>query len=613
MISASPAWGQASQALPTQQNPGLLTAPSTEVLSRKQAIRKQPKEPVILDEVHMDEPTNNPAKNDAPKLEDLKNHGLKTSDPDTMGPETTDYHAVLPDSPETTGFFVTRIEVEGSTLFSPEELRMSVRGYEGRNQTLTRLNTLVETLNRNYREKGYLTTQAYIPPQDIVDGRLNIRVQEGRIGRIGIEGNRFYRTGIITRALAQDAGDMLNIRELENDLNRSNRLAPGYKLRAKLVAGALPGETDVNIQVAERQPFQISPSYDNQGRPFIGMYRQGMEFRNDSLTGRADRLYARWLGASGTQIAMGSYSIPLNKHGTELGANFSFSRVNVDLGVKNPPEIIGKAYAYGLSLSQPLDRERHWTLDAGANWRSIDTYFEGDHTQGTEIRSLTTGLSYNHSDRWGRTYNRLQSTLGVGVMNADSKFWKLENYFNRVFVLPKRNLIILKAYGQITPDALPAAEQFQIGGASSVRGYTEGLLIGDRGVNLGIEHQFPIPGLKRVNPWLDDHLRGAWFYDVGRVWLDKSNPVFVSGQSNLPSRTFLQSAGFGFRAQLSRYMQGFLDFGFGLNNRDAVEPLSQPTARIHFGVRSDLLPENYHMRNPMQAPYLPRSVSSSRP
>jgi hemolysin activation/secretion protein len=343
------------------------------------------------------------------------------------------------------------------------------------------------------------------------------------------------------------------------------------------------------------------------------MYRPGLEFRSDSLTGRADRLYARWLGASGTRIAMGSYTIPLNRYGTELSANYSFSRVNVDLGVKNPPEIIGKAHTYGISLSQPLGRERHWTLDAGANWRSIDTYFEGDHTQGTEIRALTAGLSYNRSDRWGRTYNRLQSTLGVGLMNADTKFWKMENYFNRVFVLPKRNLIILKAYGQITPDSLPAAEQFQIGGASSVRGYTEGLLIGDRGVNLGIEHQFPIPGLKLVSPWLDERLRGAWFYDAGRVWLDKSAPGFVSGQSNLPSRSFLQSAGFGFRAQLSRYMQGFLDFGFGLNNRDAVEPLSQPTARIHFGVRSDLLPENYHMRNPMQTPYLPRNVSSSRP
>jgi hypothetical protein len=40
-------------------------------------------------------------------------------------------------------------------------------------------------------------------------------------------------------------------------------------------------------------------------------------------------------------------------------------------------------------------------------------------------------------------------------------------------------------------------------------------------------------------------------------------------------------------------MQGFVDFGFGLLDRSDVEPNAQPTARIHFGVRSDLLPDDY--------------------
>jgi hypothetical protein len=40
-------------------------------------------------------------------------------------------------------------------------------------------------------------------------------------------------------------------------------------------------------------------------------------------------------------------------------------------------------------------------------------------------------------------------------------------------------------------------------------------------------------------------------------------------------------------------MQGYVDFGFGLLDRNDIEINSQPTARIHFGVRSDLLTDEY--------------------
>lgn len=570
------AWGQATPSIPAQQNPGILT-PSPSGIS-PDGDRIPQGQGQVMDEIRLDVP-------EATKEDRL------------MSP----------------AFLVNRIKVEGSTLFSPEELRAMVAPYENREQSLTDIGRLAEDITARYRERGYLTSQAYIPPQDIVDGNLIIQVREGHIGKIQIEGNKYYRAHLVTRSLQQEPGELLNFRTLEQDLNQSNRVTDGYKLKAQLTAGEMPGETDVRIQVAEKLPFQISPTFDNQGRPFIGMYRHGVEFRHNSVTGIGDRFYGRWIGASGTQIAMGSYAIPLNKYGTELAANFAFSRVNLDLGVQNPPEIIGKAYNYGLSLSQPLTADRSLVADIGANWRSIDTYFDGEQTEDTEIRSIEAGLNFNKYDRWGRTYNRVQGTVAASVLNGTSRFFKLENYFTRVFTLPKRNMVILRAYGQITPDSLPAAEQFQIGGAYSVRGYSEGLLIGDRGYNFSIEHQFPIPGMKYVSPWLDERVRGTLFYDVGRVWLDKSNPFYVAGQSDKINRTLLQSVGFGLRAQITRFAQGFIDVGFGLNNRDEIEPLSQPTARIHFGVRSDLFADNYQMRGPSITPYVPRRVSLARP
>ncbi|MCE3233981.1 MAG: outer membrane protein, partial [Vampirovibrio sp.] len=196
------------------------------------------------------------------------------------------------------------------------------------------------------------------------------------------------------------------------------------------------------------------------------------------------------------------------------------------------------------------------------------------------------GLNFDKFDNWGRTFIRAQTSVGTTWFGGNRQFWKAETLANRIVRLPKNNFLILRSYAQYTPDALPPAEQFQLGGAYSVRGYTEGLLIGDRGYQFSVEHRWPVPGLRKMNPWLADRIQGASFFDYGRTWSDKSNQF-------QNSETTLASAGLGVRARVSQYMQGFVDFGFGMLNRTDIERNAQPTARVHFGVRSDLLPDDY--------------------
>lgn len=559
--------------IPNQQNPSLLTAPELS--------------PYGLDKRNSQQSPQEEMKLDVPERK-----------------SEAQYH-----SPP---FLVTRIKLEGITLLTKSEIYQLLAPYEGKEQTLEQLGKLVESITMLYRQRGYLTAEAYIPPQDIVGGVLTIGVQEGFVGSISIEGNRFYRAHVIRRAVTLKPGELLNFRRLEKDLNRMNRLNDGFKVKAFLSAGDRPGQTNIKIKVAEKQPFQVSGTFDNQGRPFIGWYRTGIELNDDSLTSLGDKFNARWLASAGTQIAMGSYTLPLTRFGTELNTNFAYSHVNVRLPIKQPPAITAQTYNASIGLSQPLDPDRKWVLDGGVNYIRSMSYFDEFQTSNTDVRSIQTGLTYSGYDRWGRTYNRLQNTFGLGVGAATNRFWKVEDYFNRLIVLPKNNLLVLKAYAQMTPDGLPSIEQFQIGGAYSVRGYSQGLLIGDRGFNVGLEHRFPIPGLKKISPWLGDRLQGVWFYDLGRVWLDSSNPNYAKGISDSPQRTLLQSIGFGLRAQLTQYLQGFIDVGFGLNNRQDIEPTGQPKARIHFGIRSDLLPESYRMRSQKITNYMPRPVASRK-
>jgi len=499
-------------------------------------------------------------------------------------------------------FFVNDIRVTGITIFKPEDIEPIVTQYKQKDLTLDQLSGLVDEINQKYREAGYLTTQAFIPPQDIENGVVTIEVLEGKIGRLYVSGNKYYKTWFLEKKIPQEPGEPLNIKDLEKTLNRINQ-QENFRLKAVLSPGQDTGETDLKLEVAERQPWQIAGTFDNQGRPFIGMYRYGVEVTNQNFTGIGDRVFAKWIGASAdagakdTNVIIAGYTLPISTIGTELGYNFSYSRVNVDLPqVPQGTDVRGTSFNHSILLTQPLDKLRRWTVDAGVNFRAINSYsniaraaFGLDNQD--RIFSTQFGLSYDNVDRWGRTFARGQFTFAPHALGGEEKFSKYEMFFNRVHRLPMRNTLILRAYSQLTPDALPPAEQYQIGGAFSVRGFTEGLLTGDRGWSFGVEDRFPIPFLRHVSPYLADRVQGAVFFDYGQAWLDQSNTSYVDGISGSAGRTLLMSVGTGVRARITRFASGFVDLAWGLVDRNQAEPTAQPTFRVHFGIRSELLPD----------------------
>jgi len=514
-------------------------------------------------------------------------------------------------------FQVNRIDVEGNSLISDDEMRRMVAPYEGRELTPEDLTVLVGKINEVYRVRGYLTSLAFIPPQDLERGAITVKVLEGMIGDMEVTGNKYFKAKVIANRIAEKPGDPLNIPKLERELLRINRTEP-YKLKATLEPGERTGETRIRLDVKEQQPFQVALTYDNAGRPGIGTYRSGIELLDRNVTGHGDRFNARYMVGAGQHIASASYTMPVGKYGTEVSGLFGFSHVNVDLeslGIRNQPELIGNTYSYGLLVSQPLNRERSLVADLGLNARRASGFFDGDKVITDDIRSLSLGLNFDKYDRYGRTFARVQTTFAPEWLGANTSFFKLDNFFTRVTRLPKNNLLILRGYSQWSPDPLPPIEQFQLGGINSVRGYTQGLLLGDRGYSLGAEWRWPIPMLSHVSPWMGERVQGAFFFDYGQAWLDKSNRFFIAGVSNSRNRTSLMSAGVGLRAHLTDYMQGYADFAFGLLDRKDVEPNAQPTVRVHFGLRSELLPNDYKSRTNVVTPIKtdvprPRSVGA---
>jgi len=411
------------------------------------------------------------------------------------------------------------------------------------------------------------------------------------LGTIDFSGNHYFHNYPVEQQISRlkDKGDgLLAPGQLEKSLAMLNKQNT-FKLKATVSPNAQTGKSDIHLDVYERQPLQLTTTFDNQGRPRIGTYRGAIQLTNESFFGYGDKLQLQYMGAEDTNYLQGSYDVPINRRGGTVGMLGEFTHVDVNL---MPVDRIGQHYAVGLRWVQPWDQKREWTTDLGVMARHIN--LNGVHA---DPRFVFAGLKWNHPDKLGSTMAYAQTFLGNNEwFGGDSRFWRVRGTLNRTFNLPWENQkLVLKAQGQYTPDALIPVQMFPLAGEYGVRGYSEGFLYGDSGYTVTAEHHWPVPFLKRINPDLNARVRGVTFVDAGQGFLRGTRHKAVGD-------TFLLSAGLGLRARLYQQFQGFVDFAWriGSNDNFAWQNLgtgsTDPSFRIHFGIRSDWMDKSYKKR-----------------
>ena len=113
---------------------------------------------------------------------------------------------------------INSIDIEDITLIDAKELEALLKPYLHRCDTMQDINTLVKKINNIYIEKAYVTSRAYIKPQDLSQGHLLIVAMEGKVEKIS-ESN--ISTVMVFPTMEDEA---LNLRDLEEGLEQLNRL-----------------------------------------------------------------------------------------------------------------------------------------------------------------------------------------------------------------------------------------------------------------------------------------------------------------------------------------------------------------------------------------------------
>ena len=139
-------------------------------------------------------------------------------------------------------FVLNDVKIDKSEVLSETEIKEITGKYIGQEVTLQSLYDIVNSINELYSEKGYLTCRAYLPPQTIKNGVVEIKIIEGKTGNVHISGNESTNDGYIAGRIGLDRGSISNINELNDDLLRFNA-TNDVQLRITMHAGAEPGTT----------------------------------------------------------------------------------------------------------------------------------------------------------------------------------------------------------------------------------------------------------------------------------------------------------------------------------------------------------------------------------
>jgi len=487
---------------------------------------------------------------------------------------------VSPDDVVTPGTGATtlikKIVVEGATLLSASVIRNITSQYEGKELTIEGMQKIADLITDEYRKKGFVTSRAYIPPQSIRNGELIIKVVEGRLGKLDIKGNRHFSTSLLEKSMDIDPEGYFDYSALQRSLAYINE-HPDRLTRAILVPGKEPGTTDIVLDVEDNYPFHVGFSYDNYGSRFIEKNRYALRLEHNNLTGHDDKLHVKAQFAEGEHLILQQirYAYPVSRK-WELGGYVLLSKTELgrefkDLGSKGEAEIFGIYSNYKWIEKDDLVVGLNFGFDS----KNIFNELSGVQLSRDELRIIKGGFDVDYIDNWGRTILTTQLDQGIpefmGAMDAKDadasragaggKFTKGTFNLFRLQPMAWETHALFKNSFQISNNTLAASEQFQIGGATSVRGYPPGEFSGDSGFYSAFEWSIPPYGLSKdiKVPFRDEKLydtfRIVLFWDIGFVNINKPAAGETENQT-------LRGAGFGGRLTMAEDFEVRVETGY---------------------------------------------------
>jgi hemolysin activation/secretion protein len=458
--------------------------------------------------------------------------------------------------------------VEGSTVYSPASWASLTDRVRGR-ITRAEVEAVRQEILGRYRADGYLLTGVTLA--DGGSGRVRFVVTEGHIAEVKLDGDIGPAGTQVLRFLNR----LTETRPIDSaTLERALLLAqdvPGVSVRAVLRPSAeAPGALTLIAQV-QRSPWGATFVADNRGAPFTGPEGALLAIDANSFTEYGERTTVslfrtfnntQMFGQVATEAFIGGSGLKIRLFGGSGTADPS--------GALRANRYHGVTTNVGLTASYPVIRARQQSLGIFGTMELLDSeIFTGSPARQASrdnLRILRAGTEYARQDTWLGAERSAVSTASfrvsrgldafgaspsnpanVGRQNQVVEFTKVNLELSRTQTLFQpwdgASLALQATFAaQFSPDILPSAEKFYLGGARINRGYFAGEVTGDKAWATALELQLNTGfSLDVLGQPLEVGTTLYTFYDWGEI---------VENQKTDPNRR-LHSFGAGTRLRVT--------------------------------------------------------------
>jgi hemolysin activation/secretion protein len=440
-------------------------------------------------------------------------------------------------------FSIERIEIEGAPLLKAKARAKLLAPFEGRCLSTSDIDAVLRAITEYYLRRGYVTTRASLPEQDLGTGRLRITVIEGVLENLLPAPGSSIGQRELNIAFPGRTGEVLNLREIEQLLDQLNRL-PSRQSTIELEPGSYPGASSALIKTPDEKSWRVSLSRHNQGETSTGRHMLEAGLVWDSPLSLADQValrVARGLSRSsnhGARNASLSYSLPWGW----WNAAYSFLYSDYNSGFSNGDfsfESSGKTRLHNLRVERTLHRgETHKTgVNVTLDHIAADNYIEDIKLSTASPRLTEIGIGVNHGQRLGSTYINLDLgwQRGLALLGADrdrhlghddahaqyNKYTLAASLMQPFTVLSQPISFESLASWQKSDDVLHSQRRVSLGGTNSVRGFQDQSLMGDSGGYWRNQLVW-----SRNVTWLQpvfQDISAALAWDIGKIQRDSAN------------------------------------------------------------------------------------------
>ena len=429
-------------------------------------------------------------------------------------------------------FALRGVTITGALAIPRERLAGVYQPYLGRTVSQADLVAIAEGISDLYRAAGFHLSRAVIPPQDIQNGRVLVRVIEGGITEVALMGDDAERFGVrpfLNPVLAEFPS---RLSTLERQLLLVNGL-PGLRVTDSAIEeiGGSTGRFRLAVYLKSWHVYTWF-GLDNLGSSAIGPWQSYATGALNSYLLPGDSLVLNLSTTPNNARELGfgrvSYDVPVGTDGIRVGASALYSAVRPgdDRRLIND-RTITEAFDLRTSVTPLQSQGSSLTVTAALDYSNVSETTDFGPLYYDHIRTFSVTSDYHLRDGFGgNNYFTVTYRQGLDIFGASHSddlishdgaipdFSVFDVWYTRYQTITDAWSLKLAAASQMANAALFTSQQFYLGGAAFGRGYGAAEISGDNGLAGSLELRYDHKLNYRYWPGFQLYS----FVDEGAVW-----------------------------------------------------------------------------------------------